>query len=188
MIKINACCGKRDFGPDWIHIDGGDYPHLDYKDVTKLPFGNNTVDLIYCSHGIAYWDREEPVPILNEWKRALKPQGVLRLATPDFRVMTFLYHYIDNSLPLESFLGPVFGKMKMGDRTIYHKTTYDFVSLSELLREVGFRDVQKYNWRDTEHAKFDDHSSAHIPHDPEAIKERKFDSHTLISLNIEAIK
>jgi len=29
MIKLHLGCGWRDFGSDWIHIDGGDYPHLD---------------------------------------------------------------------------------------------------------------------------------------------------------------
>ena len=31
MIKINMGCGWRKFGEDWIHIDGGDYDHLDSK-------------------------------------------------------------------------------------------------------------------------------------------------------------
>ena len=38
-IKINMGCGWRDFGDGWISIDGGDYPHLNHKDVTKLPYG-----------------------------------------------------------------------------------------------------------------------------------------------------
>lgn len=30
MMKLHLGCGKRDFGPEWISIDGGDYPHLKY--------------------------------------------------------------------------------------------------------------------------------------------------------------
>ncbi|HAI38830.1 MAG TPA: methyltransferase, partial [Maribacter sp.] len=39
----------------------------------------------------------------------------------------------------------------------------------------------KYDWRQTEHAKFDDHSQAYIPHMDK-------ENGTLISLNIEAVK
>jgi hypothetical protein len=33
MIKINLGCGWRNFGKDWYHIDGGDYDHLDSRDI-----------------------------------------------------------------------------------------------------------------------------------------------------------
>ena len=46
MIKINLGSGKGNFGSDWIHIDGGDYPHLDSKDIVNLPYENNSIDLI----------------------------------------------------------------------------------------------------------------------------------------------
>jgi hypothetical protein len=34
MIKLHLGCGWRDFGSEWIHIDGGDYSHMNYKDIT----------------------------------------------------------------------------------------------------------------------------------------------------------
>lgn len=180
MIKLNIGCGWRNFGKDWIHIDGGNYDHLDYKDITKLEFEDNSVDLIYASHVLEYFDRQEAVSLLKEWNRVLKNNGILRLAVPDFYAMTQLY-FLDN-YPLDTFLGPLFGKMKMGDQTIYHKTTYDWNSLCEILTKVGFKNFQKYNWQDYEvHVKNDDHSQAYIPHmDKENGK--------LISLNIECIK
>ena len=91
MIKINIGCGWRNFGDDWVHIDGGDYEHLDYRDITDLSqFEDDSVDLIYASHVIEYFDREEVIPLLKEWKR-LKPYGVLRLAVPNFPVLAQLY-------------------------------------------------------------------------------------------------
>lgn len=178
MIKLHIGCGKRDFGDDWCHVDGGDYSHLDYKDVTSLDFKDNSVDLIYSSHLITYFDRAEIVSVLSEWKRVLKPKGLLRIATPDFEAMIDLYY---STYSLKDFLGPLFGKMQMGDRLIYHKTTYDFESLNTLLTEVGFVNVKRYDWRETHHAKFDDHSQAYIP---------KMDKENgvLISLNVECKK
>ena len=55
MKKINLGCGWRNFGKDWIHIDGGDYPHLDSKDIFNLPYEDNSIDLIYASHVIEYF-------------------------------------------------------------------------------------------------------------------------------------
>jgi predicted SAM-dependent methyltransferase len=59
MIKLNLGCGWRDFGPEWIHIDGGDYPHIHSKDIIDLPFEDNSIDLIYASHVFEYFDRNE---------------------------------------------------------------------------------------------------------------------------------
>ena len=178
-MKLHLGCGKRNFGDDWIHIDGSNYPHIHSNDITKLDFEDNTVDLIYASHVLEYFDREEVVDVLNEWKRVLKPGGILRVAVPHFRMMVYLYNH--EEYDLDSFLGPIFGKMKMGDKTIYHKTVYDFKSLKKVLDSVGFGEVVEYDWRETEHSHIDDHSQAYLPH---MDKERG----TLISLNVQSTK
>lgn len=179
MKKINLGCGWRDFGKEWIHIDGGDYPHLDSKDIVNLPYDNNSIDLIYASHVLEYFDRVEVVDVLNKWYSKLKKGGILRLAVPNFEVIAKLY--IEKNIPLKNFVGPLYGRMEMGDQWIYHKTTYDFSELSQILSECGFTKVTPYNWGNTEHAGFDDHSQAYIPHMDK-------ENGTLISLNIEAIK
>jgi len=177
-MKLHLGCGWRNFGEGWINIDGGDYEHLHYKDITKLPFEDSSVELIYASHVLEYFDRIEVENLLREWRRVLKDDAVLRLAVPDFESMTKLYSRGES---LEKFLGPLFGRMKMGDSIIYHKTTYDLKSLSTVLNNCGFYDIKKYNWRDTEHSMFDDHSQAYIPHMDK-------ENGTLISLNIECKK
>ena len=179
MIKINIGCGWRDFGKDWIHIDGGDYSHLDSNDIVKLSYEDNSVDLIYASHVIEYFDRKEVKDVLKEWVRVLKPGGTLRLAVPNFSEMAILYS--EGLLELDNILGPLYGKMSMGDETIYHKTTYDFNSLKSLLEDLGMKDIKKYDWEKTEHAEFDDHSQAYIPHMDK-------ENGTLISLNMECTK
>lgn len=179
MIKINIGCGWRNFGKEWIHIDGGDYEHLDYKDITRLEFADNSVDLIYASHVIEYFDQEQIKEIFKEWKRVLKKQGTLRIAVPNFQAMAQLY--CDKKISLKQILGPLYGKMKMGENLIYHKTVYDFDTIKTLLIECGFNNVSFYDWRETEHCAFDDHSQAYIPHMDK-------DNGTLISLNVECFK
>tara|TARA_Y100000361_G_scaffold152981_1_gene173685 strand:- start:1770 stop:2324 length:555 start_codon:yes stop_codon:yes gene_type:complete len=184
MTKLHLGCGWRNFGDEWVHIDGGDYDHLDHHDITKLPYEDESVDLIYASHVLEYFDREEVVSVLQEWTRVLKKGGVLRIAVPDFETMAIMYVMTRNTISqhrLNSFLGPLYGKMQMGNQTIYHKTTYDFDSLSEVLKSAGIKSVEKYNWRKTKHSQFDDHSQAYIPHMDK-------DNGILISLNVEGVK
>ena len=179
MVKLNLGCGKRDFGSDWIHIDGAEYPHLESQNIESLDYRNKSVDLIYASHVIEYFDRKEVLSVLKEWKRVLRIDGVLRIAVPDFYQMAKLY--LVDSYDLEKFLGPLYGKMVMLKKTIYHKTVYDFNDLKELLEEVGFRNVKKYDWRETEHSELDDHSQCYLPHMDK-------ENGTLISLNVECLK
>jgi len=178
-MKLNLGCGWRDFGPDWIHIDGGDYPHLHSKDIVSLPFKDNSADVIYSSHVIEYFNRTEIKDVLKEWHRVLKPAGILRLAVPDFQAMAHLY--VEGKYPLDQFLGPLYGMMPMSEETIYHRTTYDFDSLKSVLEASGFDNIGKYDWRETEHAEYDDHSQAYLPH-----LDKEYG--TLISLNVEATK
>ena len=179
MTKLNIGCGWRNFGEEWTHIDGGDYSHLDHSDIFLKDYSDNSVDLIYSSHMIEYFDREEIIVLLEQWHRVLKPNGTLRIAVPDFTSMAELYFMCE--IDLVDVLGPLYGKMQMGDKVIYHKTVYDFWDLSEVLTDCGFKNVRKYDWRETEHSDFDDHSQAYIPHMDK-------ENGNLISLNVEATK
>lgn len=172
MLKLHLGCGKRDFGKEWVHIDAADYDHLHSHNVKKLPFADGTVDVIYASHLIAYFDRVEIVALLAEWHRVLKPGGTLRLATPDFWRMSQLYG--ESKVKIEQILGPMYGKMDIGVK-IYHKTCWDYPSLSQQLILSGFRHVRRYDHEKTDHAHFDDHSAAYL-------------KNILISLNVECNK
>jgi len=77
-------------------------------------------------------------------------------------------------------------------KIIYHKTIYDFDSLKKLLKDIGFKEVKKYDWKEVSpHDKIDDHSQSYIPSKEFVPTEEKpFDKEngTLISLNFEANK
>ena len=179
QVKIHIGAGNRDFGEGWYNIDGANFPHIHSHDITKLDFEDDSVDLIYASHVLPYFDREEVVPVLKEWKRVLKPGGVLRLAVTNFQVIAGLYS--NGKYPLKNFLGPMFGKWKIGKKYVYHKTTYDCADLMELLSSVGMKSIRRWDWREVDHGIFDDHSQAYLPHMDK-------ENGVLISLNIECQK
>ena len=178
-MKLSVGCGPVNFGNDWIHVDGGDHSHIDSKNIVNLDkYADNSFEVIYASHVLEYFDRTEVLTVLDEWSRVLKTGGKLRIAVPDFEAMVKLY--LEKDYQIESFLGPLYGKMPMSDETIYHKTTYDFRSLEQVLLGAGFSSVDRYNWRHYDvHLQNDDCSQAYLP---------KMDKEngTLISLNIEA--
>ena len=128
-------------------------------------FENETADLIYCSHSFEYFDQIYGEEVLLEWNRVLKPGGLLRLAVPDFEALVKVYK---DSSDLNKIIGPLYGRMKIktksGDKTLFHKTTYDEKLLTHVLQKTGFTNIRRYDWQDTIHKDFDDHSQAYIPH------------------------
>jgi ubiquinone/menaquinone biosynthesis C-methylase UbiE len=186
-IKLNIGSGRR-IMPGYTNIDGGDYPGVKHHDITRLPYSEEEVSEIYACHVISYFSRSEIPAVLKEWRRVLKPDGILRLAVPDFDAMVGIY--IKQSIPVEKLLGLLYGKMEMGKgNNIYHKTTYTYPSLVTLLAKLGFKEIEEYDWRETEFAAVDDCSKAFFPHDADRIKEQSWDhSFTLMSLNIQCRK
>ena len=128
---------------------------------------------------IDYFDRDEINNLLKEWRRVLKTGSIIRLAVPDFEAMSYLYS--TKRISLKNIIGPLYGKMMMGSTQIYHKTVYDFEDIRNVLQQNGFKNIKRFNWRETGHSQFDDHSQAYIPHMDK-------NNGTLISLNVEAFK
>jgi len=93
LTKINFGSFTVTTGDGWINCDiRGDIKkaveakgHIfEYCDVTKpLRWANNSVDLITAHHLVEHLTREEGSQFLCESFRILKPNGVIRLSTPD---------------------------------------------------------------------------------------------------------
>jgi len=153
--------------------------HIHYvHDVRTLPmFDDGEVDLIYASHVLEYFDWIEVIDVLREWNRVLKAGGVLRLAVPDFAALVKLY----GEHGIAFVLGPLYGRIEAGDRTLYHRMAYDYPSLALTLRLAGFKNVRHWDWRFTEHSGVDDCSQSYYPH-----MAKNTGMH--LSLNVEATK
>tara|TARA_B100000287_G_scaffold231567_2_gene218026 strand:+ start:3770 stop:4309 length:540 start_codon:yes stop_codon:yes gene_type:complete len=179
-MKLHLGCGER-YLEGFIHVDLAGYDHIDHEmPVDNLEiFSDNSVEEIYASHVIEYFDREEIKSVLKEWKRVLKENGVLRLAVPNFPELIKVYEISDD---LSKILGPLYGKWKIDKKNIYHKTVYDEKSLKIILEQAGFRNIRKWDWKTvfSDH-NYDDHSQAYFPH-----MDKENGIH--VSLNLECVK
>ena len=176
-MKLHLGCGKR-FIPGWTHVDGLKFDHVDY--VSKLDtldfLASESVDIIYASHVLEHFKREEVESVLLEWKRVLKVGGILRLSVPDFAQLIKIYQVTGD---LAVIRGPLYGGQDHDYN--FHFNTFDLNSLSILLEFVGFSSVTEWDWRTTEHKAIDDFSQAFYPHMDK-------DNGIQVSLNLEAVK
>lgn len=181
-IKFHLGCGER-YLKGFTHIDINKFEHIDIiSSVDDLSFAkNDTVDEIYASHVLEYFDKFESLNVLSEWKRVLKPKGILRLAVPNFSSLIKVYESTNN---INDVIGPIIGRWELNDgEKIYHKQIFDKNSLKAQLKKVGFSKVDNWDWRDfiVENPDYDDHSQAYYPH-----MDKQNGIH--VSLNLIAIK
>jgi hypothetical protein len=96
----------------------------------------------------------------------LTDSGVLFIAVPNFVSLAQIYAETGN---IKNIIGPLFGKMNSSNenKTIYHKTVYDEVSLRSIMHECGFINIEIYDpvkFLNEIDKEFDDHSLAFFPH------------------------
>ena len=165
-MRLHLGCGKR-FLKGWHHRDIQDLPHLDsVGPVNQLDlFESGSIDEIYASHVLEYFDQFEVEDVLREWNRVLRPGvGRLRVAVPNFPKLIEVYNITGN---VGSVIGPIFGRMEVGKSQIYHRSVWDLASLTQKLVTANFIEVLEYSpvsFLNSLSPGFDDHSLAFWPH------------------------
>ena len=160
-LKLHVGCGDVII-PGYVNIDIRSLDGVDVvSDIRNLPYPDNSVDFIYSCANIEHFDRNEWKAVLAHFFSKLKPGGALRLSTADFEAVCKRYQQEGN---IEELLGLVVGGQK--NDYDWHGMVFDFNLLRKGLESVGFENIRRYNWRDTELAELgiDDYSQAFLPH------------------------
>lgn len=88
-----ACGGKLCHAKGWVNADHApsatDVRRIDL--LAPLPFPDNTFDVVYHSQFIEHLSPEKALAFLSECRRILKPEGVLRIVTPDLQNQALEY-------------------------------------------------------------------------------------------------
>lgn len=141
MNRLNWGCAFN-VEEGWINSDLIDFGQEHVGDILDgLPYEDNYFDYIVANHSLQMIRFEDLPQALNELKRVLKPQGVLRILVPDARkAMVEVRRGHAGYFPIADELAPTHeGKYLRylfwhGDaRSAFTRTT-----LCQLLVDVGF--------------------------------------------------
>ena len=177
MLKLHLGCGNAHID-GYVNIDIRYLPSVDKVDNIKFlrSYAKNSVDVIYASHVLEHVGRWEYTAVLQRWFDLLKSGGVLRLAIPDFEAIA--KYYLETGR-LRDVSGMLYAGQDYQENN--HFWCWDFKHISDELRAIGFINVERYDWRTTDHADLDDYSQSYLPHMDK-------DNGTLLSLNVHAYK
>jgi len=133
--RLHIGCGQQAIA-GWINIDNQGLPGVDQVlDVRKgLPFAG--VGAIYAEHFLEHLALEDGLAFLAECRRVLKPDGMLRLSTPNLEwVLSTHYRWRDVSEE-----GRLEDCMRL-NRAFHgwgHQFLYNRETLTRALRAAGF--------------------------------------------------
>lgn len=157
MLRLNLGSHGNNI-EGYVNIDLHD-PTADLKaDMTALPYEDNSVDEILASHVLEHvlsgeYERHLSSNInsktvketLQEWKRVLKPGGLLEIKVPDFNRIVWLYYncplWARNPGGNPPFPAAFDWLVSNGQ----HAAIFDWPTLEKVLQEAGFTDIKNHS-------------------------------------------
>ncbi|MDO8589707.1 MAG: methyltransferase domain-containing protein [bacterium] len=126
---------------------------LDIRDLSVFP--NESVDMVYASHVLEHIPRSNLLGTLAEWRRVLKPGGILRFGVPDFDKLIDFYNA--SGKETDSIINQLLGQDQDFDR---HCTIWNFNYAKKILKEAGFSgQLRPWDVESAEHHEFHDKSN-----------------------------
>lgn len=147
-MKLHLGSGKVRL-EGWVNVDL-DAPEADLLHDLRnpLPFEDESVEYIFNEHFIEHVTRKEALTFLRECKRVLKPNGVIRLSTPNLKFLVECY--LKQNIGEWGYLwrpATPCTLMNEGMRLWGHKFLYDSAELALLLSDSGFKFFRFAHWR-----------------------------------------
>ena len=147
-MKLNIGCGSK-IMDGFVNVDAAsNHSHIQPDvacDITKaLPFDTGSVDEAHAYHVLEHFIPYEVATILTEWKRVLKPGGLLVIEVPCFDKMMrlFAHKILDNQTIGAEWKWWLYGDPRFKDEKMLHRWCYGVEELGDLLYEMGFEDVK----------------------------------------------
>ena len=151
--RINWGCGSNP-APGWINSDQKTGPGIDIScDIRNgLPLPSDSIAYIASIHALEEIAYPDIVAVLQELRRVLEPNGILRLSLPDLDkgIQAYLQNDADYFLIPDDEVRSLGGKLIVQliwygyTRTLF---THDFIE--ELLLKAGFRYVHRCRYKES---------------------------------------
>lgn len=165
--KLHLGCGTNIL-EGWLNADRFKAEADIYLNVIgKLPFANNTFDVVFSEHMLEHIFIDHIPRLLSEIQRVLKPGGIFRFSVPDLEL--YAKKYVEKD---DAFFKPIIDLyannqakshkhkkkhwlvrtnggafMSRAVRRFYHHHwMYDFPTFKSCLLEVGFSEVIKQQY------------------------------------------
>lgn len=137
MKLLNLGCGQK-FHYDWVNIDFySNSPYVIAHNLLEgIPFSANEFDVVYHSHVLEHFTKDDGKKFIAECCRVLKPGGIIRIAVPDLEQI--VKHYLQS---LEGALA--------GNREAAYN--YDWIMLElydQTVRNYSGGEMAKFFYRD----------------------------------------
>lgn len=114
------------------------------SDVRSIPFPDEHFDVVYASHVLEHFKKEETWPILQEWTRVLKRGGELQLFVPN---LEWAAMQIISGICDEFVLNSLFGRQEYVED--YHHTGFTPTIIHSFLNKLPFSNVHLRTFRNS---------------------------------------
>ena len=145
-LKLHLGCGDV-YITGMINIDGNIQRKkecwLDLRN--RLPFADDSVSLIYCSHTLEHFFPYDAIALLKEMHRVLAPKGIVRLAVPSFEHCLAIMAGEGFSDWPRNFEHPHSQLLNYLFCDGQHKYGYCYDNLSRFCQEAGFSRIEHYS-------------------------------------------
>lgn len=161
-LKLNLGCGIN-HREGMINIDLNPKSDLRLDLTKKLPFKNNSVSYIYSEHLFEHIEylHLTAYRVLKDWLRVLNNEGSVKIVIPDmgrafkkyaqgdvkyFSDIVDINSKVPKNIPATLIDYINYGAYQMGE----HKYCYDFEKMKIFLETVGFKKVERQNYKEGE--------------------------------------
>tara|TARA_S200000501_G_C20855220_1_gene757442 strand:- start:1619 stop:2263 length:645 start_codon:yes stop_codon:yes gene_type:complete len=174
-LKIHLGAGEINI-QGWINVDARNFKHTHLVDQNfeLNEFRDETISEIYLCHVLEHFSFEDSIKLLEKLYKKLVQGGLVRISVPDFSKLRLIYEETNN---LEKVKFAIMGGQNYEND--FHKSIYDFKTLSELLKKLNFNHIENWESKKDFGVELDDWSSGTYNINNKKIK---------ISLNIKALK
>lgn len=145
-MKLNIGCGARVL-PGWVNCDIERHPDAPRTpeilcNAKEIPLADGVADTVMAIHVFEHFVRWEADDVLKEWKRVLKPGGLLILELPN--LVKCCQNYLSGRSgrkPDQLSRWGIYGDATLKNPYMLHPWGYSPEELIEMLREHGFRNA-----------------------------------------------